>query len=81
MKFTAVKKTDNYTIYKKRSGHYCVRDNHRQWLKGADKDKALLDAKLIERSIMPAQKATEEAAAAPAADAETKEAEAPAEGK
>ena len=45
MKFTAVKKTDAYTIYKKRSGHYCVRDNHRQWLKGEAKDQALLAAK------------------------------------
>jgi hypothetical protein len=72
MKFTAVKKTDAYTIYKKRSGHYCVRDHHRQWLKGEAKDKALLDAKLIDRSIMPVSKGGEEAA--PAAEA------APAEG-
>ena len=76
MKFTAVKKTDAYTIYKKRSGHYCVRDNRRQWLKGEAKDKALLDAKLIERSIMPASKGDGEgAAAAEAAPAEEKAAE------
>ena len=81
MKFTAVKKTDAYTIYKKRSGHYCVRDNRRQWLKGEEKDKALLAAKLIDRSIMPASK-KEDSAAAPAEAAAPADAkEAPAESK
>lgn len=79
MKFTAVKKTDAYTIYKKRSGHFCVRDNHRQWLKGEAKDKALLDAKLIERSILPASKKEDGGPAAEAAPAE--KTEAPAESK
>lgn len=79
MKFTAVKKTDAYTIYKKRSGHFCVRDNRRQWLKGEAKDKALLDAKLIERSIMPASKKEEGASTEAAAPAE--KTEAPAESK
>ena len=79
MKFTAVKKTDAYTIYKKRSGHFCVRDNRRRWLKGEAKDKALLDAKLIERSIMPASKKEEGASAEAAASAENTET--PAESK
>ena len=45
-----VKTTGDYTIYQKRSGRYAVQDNKRNWVKGDDKAKILLEAELIKVS-------------------------------
>lgn len=42
-----VKKTNEYTIYQKRSNRYAVKDANKRWLKGDDKVKILLAESLI----------------------------------
>jgi hypothetical protein len=42
-----IKKTENYSIFKKRSGRYCIANPKGQWILGADKVKVLVDEKLI----------------------------------
>ena len=42
-----VKKTDNYTIYKKKSGRYAVKDKDKKYISDKDKEKILLDAEKI----------------------------------
>ena len=42
-----VKKDANYSIFKKRSGRYCIANPKGQWILGAEKVKVLLDEKLI----------------------------------
>jgi hypothetical protein len=68
-----VKKTDNYTIYKKRSGRYAVQNKDKKYLTEKEKVEILLAEKLIK--ISPSKKPVEEAPAAeaPAAEEETKE--------
>lgn len=79
-----VKKTDNYTIYKKRSGRYAVQNKDKKYLTEKEKVEILLTEKLIK--ISPSKKPVEEAPAeapaeapveapaeAPAAEEETKE--------
>ena len=67
-----VKKTDNYTIYKKRSGRYAVQNKDKKYLTEKEKVEILLAEKLIK--ISPSKKHVEEAPAeAPAAEEETKE--------
>ncbi len=45
-----VKTTGDYTIYQKRSGRYAVQDSKRQWVKGDEKTKLLVEAELIKLS-------------------------------
>jgi hypothetical protein len=49
-----VKSTDNYTVYKKRSGRYGVKAN-RKWVNGDEKVKILLAEGLI-KATAPAPK-------------------------
>ena len=70
-----VKKTDKYTIFKKKTGRYSVKDDSKKYMNGEEKIKILLEEGLIK--ISP-KKVKEEA---PAEDtkAEDTKAEAPAE--
>jgi hypothetical protein len=52
-----IAKTDEYTIYQKRSERYGVKDANRNWINGDAKVAILLEHKLIEA---PAPKAPEE---------------------
>jgi len=65
-----VKTTDNYTIYKKKSGRYAVRNQENAFVSAKEKVEILLKEKLIKLS--PSKKPVEEAPAAeaPAAAAE-----------
>ena len=68
-----IKKTDNYTIYKKRSGRYAVQNKDKKYLTEKEKVEILLTEKLIK--ISPSKKPVEEAPAeAPAAEAPVEEA-------
>ena len=58
-----VKKTDDYTIYKKRSGRYAVKNKDKKYLSEKEKIEILLKEKLIKLS--PRKKPEE---AAPAAE-------------
>ena len=69
-----VKKTDNYTIYKKRSGRYAVQNKDKKYLTEKEKVEILLAEKLIK--ISPSKKPVEEAPAEAPAEAPV---EAPAE--
>lgn len=61
-----VKKTPEYTIFKKKSGRYAVKGKDKQWLHGDDKASILLAESLIKRSE---PKAPDPAAAEPAEEA------------
>jgi hypothetical protein len=69
-----VKKTDQFTIFKKKSGRFAVKSNKNKWINGNDKVKILVSENLL-KVALPAEKPAEEA---PAEEAST-EAEAPAE--
>ena len=62
-----IKKTDNYTIYKKKSGRYAVKNKEKKYLSDKEKVEILLEEKLIKLS--PRKKPEE---AAPAEEAEKK---------
>lgn len=66
-----IKKTAEYTIFKKKSGRYAVKAKSKQWLHADDKARVLLAEALIEppKVKVPAS----------AAEAEGETAEAPAE--
>jgi len=73
-----VKKTDNYTIIKKRSGRFGILNPKQQWVRGEEKVKILLTEKLIKltASKKPIKKEDEpkpaevaQAAAAPTPEA------------
>ena len=53
-----LKKTDDYTIYQKRSGRMGVRDADKNWVNGEDKVRILVEAKLLEIKL-PEPKAEE----------------------
>ena len=67
-----IKKTDNYTIYKKKSGRYAVKNKEKKYLSDKEKVEILLEEKLIKLS--PRKKPEEPAAAeaAPAKEPEKK---------
>jgi hypothetical protein len=68
-----LKKTDAYTIYKKRSGRYAVEDDLQNIVNGADKINILIEAGIIKQaSIESAPDIPEEAPAAEEAPAEKK---------
>lgn len=70
-----VKTTENYTIFKKRSGRFGVKASNKKWINGEEKAKILSDEGLIKLSVA-AEKPAEEA---PAQEATSEEA--PAEEK
>ena len=65
-------KTDEYTVFQKRSGRYAVRDGDRAWVNGDAKVAILLAHKLIEAPLPGAQ----ESGKAGAGEAEAPETEA-----
>tara|TARA_Y100000385_G_C12937265_1_gene569402 strand:+ start:161 stop:397 length:237 start_codon:yes stop_codon:yes gene_type:complete len=70
-----VKKTDNYTVFKKRNGRYSVQGKNKKWINGDEKAKILADEGLIKLSVAapaPKEEAPAEEAA-PAAEATTEE--------
>lgn len=67
-----VKTVGEYTIYKKRSGRHSILNAQEQWIRGEEKVKILLEAKLIKLSKAKAK--TAEATAAAAEPAPTVEA-------
>jgi len=58
-----IKKTDDYTIFKKRSGRYAVKNKEKKYLSDKEKIEILLEEKLIKLS--PRKKPIEKAEAAP----------------
>ena len=56
-----VKQTDEYTVIKKRSGRFGVKNSAGKWINGEDKVKILIAEGLI-KAAMPAEKPAEEAA-------------------
>jgi len=66
-----VKTTENYTIFKKRSGRFGVKASNKKWINGEEKAKILSNEGLIKLSVAaekpaeeaPAQEETSEAAA------------------
>lgn len=56
-----VKQTDEYTVIKKRSGRFGVKNSSGKWINGEDKVKILIAEGLI-KAAMPAEKPAEEAA-------------------
>ncbi|MFC2074866.1 hypothetical protein ACFLRA_01165 [Bdellovibrionota bacterium] len=69
-----VKKTKDFTIFKKRSGRYCIKSNGGKWITGVEKVKILLNEKLI-KTVLPKK----EEEAPPKEVEETKVEEAPKE--
>ena len=71
-----VKKSGDYSIFKKASGRHAVRDADRKWVNGDKKVEILLAEKLITVSKAKPKPAKEEAPAedAPAEDAPAEEA-------
>lgn len=74
-----VKKTDDYTIVKKKSGRYGVKGKNKKWINGDDKAKILANEGLIKLTSKapapveeeaPAQEASAEEAPAEEATAE-----------
>jgi hypothetical protein len=60
-----VKKTADHSIFKKRSGRYCIQNPKGQWILAADKVRILVDHKLLKvEKAKP--KAEPKAEAAPA---------------
>ena len=72
-----IKKTDDYTIYKKRSGRYAVQNKDKKYLTEKEKVEILLAEKLIKLS--PSKKPVEEAPVEEAPVEEAPAAEAPVE--
>tara|TARA_Y100000590_G_scaffold323369_1_gene366447 strand:- start:174995 stop:175330 length:336 start_codon:yes stop_codon:yes gene_type:complete len=79
-----VKQTDEYTVIKKRSGRFGVKNAAGKWINGEEKVKILVAEGLIKAAVpaeKPAEEAeapAEEAQAAPADEAPAEEATAPA---
>lgn len=70
-----VKTTENYTIFKKRSGRYGVKGSNKKWINGEEKAKILSTEGLIKLSVA-AEKPAEEAPAEEATETATEETEA-----
>ena len=58
-----VKKTDKYTIFKKRNGRYSVQGTNKKWINGDEKAKILADEGLIKLSVAAPAPAAEESQA------------------
>lgn len=71
-----VKKTGEYTIYKKKSGRYGVQGSNKKWINGDEKIKILLGEGLIKTTApKPAEAPAEEPAAEEASAEATETAE------
>lgn len=66
-----VKATENYTIFKKRSGRYGVKGSNKKWINGEEKAKILSEEGLIKLSVAAEKPAEEEAPVEEAAAEET----------
>ena len=65
----AVKKTNDYTIFKKRSGRFGVQMTDKKWVNGEEKSKILAKHKLIKLSApKPKEEKKPAKAEAPAAE-------------
>ncbi len=60
-----IARTDEYTVYQKRSGRHAIKGADKRWINGEDKVRILLEHKLIEA---PKPKAPEPEEAADAGD-------------
>lgn len=76
-----IAKTDEYTIFQKRSERYAVKNAAKRWINGDEKVAILLEHKLIEAAPVkaPEPEVVEEAAEEAAAEASAEETEASAE--
>lgn len=74
-----VKATENYTIFKKRSGRYGVKGSNKKWINGEEKAKILSEEGLIKLSVAAEKPAEEEEAPVEEAAAEETPAEESAE--
>lgn len=71
MRMETVKKTENYTIFKKRNGRYSVQGKNKKWINGDDKAKILADEgliKLAKAAPAPVEEAPAEEAVEAAAE-------------
>ncbi|MDA7736929.1 hypothetical protein N8861_01160 [Porticoccus sp.] len=59
-----LKKTDTYTIYRKRSGRYAVEDALQNIVNGADKINILIEAGIIKQAAIKSLSDTQEEAPA-----------------
>ena len=66
-----VKKTDKYTVVKKRSGRYGVQDTKGEWINGVEKVKILLENALVKTAPLKLKEVAKKAEAAPAAEEKT----------
>jgi hypothetical protein len=73
-----VKKTENYTIFKKRNGRYSVQGKNKKWINGDEKAKILADEGLIKLSVAAPAPVEEAPAEEAPAEEESTESEAPA---
>lgn len=73
-----IKKTDQYTIYQKRSGRHAVQGADKQMINGEEKAKILVDEGLIKMAVAaePEPEAAEEVAEESAEEVVAEEAEA-----
>lgn len=62
-----IAKTDEHTIYEKRSGRYAVKDKQKRWVRGDDK-LAVLNAQGLVKAPAPKAAAPEVEAESPAAE-------------
>jgi hypothetical protein len=67
-----VKKTKDYSIFKKRSQRYAVKDASHDWVCGDEKVKILLKEKLI-KAVMPKPKPAKEENTAAKAEEKTEQ--------
>lgn len=74
-----VKQTDEYTVIKKRSGRYGVKNAAGKWINGDEKVKILVAEGLIKAAVPAEKPVEEEAPAEEAAEAAAPAEEAPAE--
>ena len=76
-----IAKTDEYTIFQKRSERYAVKNAAKSWINGDEKIAILLEHKLIEAAPVkaPEPEVVEEAVEEAAAEASAEETEAAAE--
>ena len=68
-----VKRTDNYTIYKRRDNRYAIEDKKRNPIRGEDKVKILVEEGLLDQKLPQPPAEAEEAAAETAAEAPAEE--------
>ena len=55
-----LKKTDEYTIYQKRSGRYAVEDAFKKIINGIDKVNVLVEAGIIKQAVVVAEEVVAE---------------------